>query len=360
MDKPTIGIRIANGTFFPILRENDTKRKKIILSPVRENQKDVKIDIFRGEGEGMLDPVYVASLILNNISQESDQPVEIQLLVHVSDEGILDAEAFEPLSDVKQFLSISLDSIEENAGFYDMSDSDSERAADISASMDQEDFFSDEGDNSGDSAFDDFDSSDEGDNSGDSAFDDFDSSDENFDIMDQSDETLDRESEEDEDENSAWLYEAEKKCNTKNRLLKLTVMILGIIFIILLGLLLYTLFMKPALAKNRMDTPAAVASAAEPAVKPEIPVQAAPSEPVIKEEPAVSAPVPAPPAPVAAEPVKKAPESVRYRIKWGDTLWDISKTYYRTPWLYKKIARDNKIKNPDLIFAETYINIKSE
>lgn len=51
------------------------------------------------------------------------------------------------------------------------------------------------------------------------------------------------------------------------------------------------------------------------------------------------------------------PQTVRYLIKWGDTLWDLSDTYYRNPWLYPIIARENKIKNPDLIIAGTYINI---
>ncbi|MGI5174453.1 LysM peptidoglycan-binding domain-containing protein [Treponema sp. OMZ 840] len=51
------------------------------------------------------------------------------------------------------------------------------------------------------------------------------------------------------------------------------------------------------------------------------------------------------------------PQAVRYLIKWGDTLWDLSDTYYRNPWLYPIIARENKIKNPDLIIAGTYIII---
>jgi hypothetical protein len=36
-----------------------------------------------------------------------------------------------------------------------------------------------------------------------------------------------------------------------------------------------------------------------------------------------------------------------YRVRWGDTLWDISKTFYRTPWLYHHIARHNRIRDPD-------------
>ena len=117
MDKPVLGIRIANGTYFPILGEDEGKKKKIILSPVKEDQKDVKIDIFRGEGDGMFNPSYVASLILNNISHDGGRSVEIELIIGINQDRILDAEAYEPASDNRQFLSISLDSIDEDAEF---------------------------------------------------------------------------------------------------------------------------------------------------------------------------------------------------------------------------------------------------
>ncbi len=51
------------------------------------------------------------------------------------------------------------------------------------------------------------------------------------------------------------------------------------------------------------------------------------------------------------------PDAVRYKIRWGDTLWDLSETYYRNPWLYKKIADHNKLTNPDLIISGTRIEI---
>ena len=43
---------------------------------------------------------------------------------------------------------------------------------------------------------------------------------------------------------------------------------------------------------------------------------------------------------------------VTYRIKRGDTLWDISATYYRNPWLYHKLARANSIGNRDRFLRE--------
>ena len=84
------------------------------------------------------------------------------------------------------------------------------------------------------------------------------------------------------------------------------------------------------------------------------------------EKPYPKAPPPAqsvqrkrPPAPVASY---KVPDSiprggVSYKIRWGDTLWDISEAFYRTPWLYPRIARFNNIRNPDLIIAGSTIKV---
>ncbi len=62
-------------------------------------------------------------------------------------------------------------------------------------------------------------------------------------------------------------------------------------------------------------------------------------------------------------PVKPAPapeaigENINYLLTWGDTLWDLSDTYYRNPWLYGTIADANNLDNPDRIIAGTYIII---
>jgi nucleoid-associated protein YgaU len=48
---------------------------------------------------------------------------------------------------------------------------------------------------------------------------------------------------------------------------------------------------------------------------------------------------------------------VWYKIRWGDTLWEISSSFYDNPWLYDQIADENEIPNPDKIFAEDSIFI---
>ena len=54
------------------------------------------------------------------------------------------------------------------------------------------------------------------------------------------------------------------------------------------------------------------------------------------------------------------PKDIDYKIKWGDTLWDIADTYYKNPWRYKYIAKFNHIKDPDYIISGTYITIPAE
>ncbi len=64
--------------------------------------------------------------------------------------------------------------------------------------------------------------------------------------------------------------------------------------------------------------------------------------------------------PVRPAAAPKSTGDVPYRIKWGDTLWDIADAYYKNPWRYPRIARYNNIKNPDHIISGTTILIPVE
>ncbi len=65
---------------------------------------------------------------------------------------------------------------------------------------------------------------------------------------------------------------------------------------------------------------------------------------------------------VIPEPKAEVPKAkdIRYKIVWGDTLWDISTAYYKTPWKYKWLADYNKIPNPDHIVSGSWILIPAE
>jgi LysM repeat protein len=104
----------------------------------------------------------------------------------------------------------------------------------------------------------------------------------------------------------------------------------------------------------------------EPPAPPVVAEEPKPAEPAIIQAPA--APPPArpqavqrkrPPAPVSSYKVPAVipKNGAPYKIRWGDTLWDISEAFYRNPWLYPRIARYNNIRNPDLIISGRTIRV---
>lgn len=110
---------------------------------------------------------------------------------------------------------------------------------------------------------------------------------------------------------------------------------------------------KPAvILDNKTETVEEPVAPPEP-VKIEETVQAKEDEIVVATTPEVIVPE------TPAKPAEK-PADIRYKIKWGDTLWDISNAYYKNPWRYKMLAKYNNIKNPNLIISGTYINIPAE
>ena len=122
-----------------------------------------------------------------------------------------------------------------------------------------------------------------------------------------------------------------------------------------LGIILWFLPSHIDIDISRRPIDSAITESEEPDISipavTQLPVQPQPKEDtiVISETPAV-----VPMEPPVAEP---KPDPVRYKIKWGDTLWDLADSYYNNPWLYKKIAAENSISNPDYIISGTSIII---
>ena len=138
--------------------------------------------------------------------------------------------------------------------------------------------------------------------------------------------------------------------------------ICAIICIIATLLILFIIPSKYNLLKKKAakDSGTTVVVAEEkPAAETEKPAEPEPAVPQAKEDEIViiekaEEVVPAQP------PVAEKPKNISYKIKWGDTLWDIADTYYKNPWRYKYIARYNGIKNPDHIISGTVIIIPAQ
>jgi hypothetical protein len=100
------------------------------------------------------------------------------------------------------------------------------------------------------------------------------------------------------------------------------------------------------------ETAPVVQQAAEPA-----PVIQAPAEPPPVRTQTASRVRPSAPVASYNVPAVIPREGVEYRIRWGDTLWDISEAFYRNPWLYRRIAQHNGISNPNHIISGRTLRI---
>ena len=78
---------------------------------------------------------------------------------------------------------------------------------------------------------------------------------------------------------------------------------------------------------------------------------AAKEAPSSQEDKIVIAPDASKVVPVSKSELTDRKEDIRHSVKWGDTLWDLSETYYKNPWKYPVISDYNKIPNPDYIQA---------
>lgn len=319
MATASIGIKLADSKFFPILDEGVSASKILELTTVRDDQSSVQINLFRSETGTIDDASYVGTLIIEDIAPRKVGDPTIELTLTLDDLNELSAEAVDLESGTRQVLTVSLETLESESR-YSLPDFD---LTPIDTSVHLGD----------------------------------DPEHENLVIQGaipgNAPEGLYEMHEDDERKGGifmpAWLC--------------ILILVIGVAALVL-ALLVSARTMLAA--KSAPAQAPAVEAPAVPAVEPvaePTPEPAATTEPATPppaETPATETPtatvVEEPAAPVQPEPAPEAKET-KLKLKWGDTLWDISEAYYKNPWLYPKIAKFNKIKNPNLIIAGTYINI---
>ncbi|MFW5743352.1 MAG: Hsp70 family protein [Spirochaetota bacterium] len=120
VENSVIAVQIANGTFVPVLNTSSAKRRRLVLTTVRDNQTNVKIDLFRGSDESMSDPEYVGSLVIDNLEPAEKGSADISVLLGVDENGSLNATATDTKSGEYQSLSVGLEELEQDG--YDVPD----------------------------------------------------------------------------------------------------------------------------------------------------------------------------------------------------------------------------------------------
>ncbi len=112
-----IGIKTADGKYYPVLVKDESKKKRLILTTVRDNQDSVHIDLYQGEGREMVSADYIGSLVVDNIRKADKGSPEIELSLGTDKRGNLIATAKDTASGEYQSLSVSLESIGEGLDY---------------------------------------------------------------------------------------------------------------------------------------------------------------------------------------------------------------------------------------------------
>jgi outer membrane biosynthesis protein TonB len=314
-----IGIKIANGEFYPIMEENSSIKKRIILTTVHDNQPSVQIDLYRSPANAMPDAQYIGSLVVENIKPKPKGEPSIEMVISSDSNGEIVAEAVDldtSAGGEHCVLTVSLKSLDESARGVEFSDFALESNEEPPSSL-----------------------------------------------YHHAKEVRQKSS-------GGWIIAV-----------LIILILLGLLagWLFFFG----GMDVVRPIANNIQRTVTEKFAQKPPVKKPEPVKQPEPvkepepvkqTEPVqqkVEPAPVIQAPVTAPeqrpqqtgkkrnPPPVASYkvPTTIPREGVNYTIRWGDTLWDIAEAFYRNPWLYPRIAQHNNIRNPNLIISGRTIRI---
>ncbi|MDR3324428.1 MAG: LysM peptidoglycan-binding domain-containing protein [Spirochaetaceae bacterium] len=314
----SIGIKMANGEFFPILPEHEKAKKRLVLTTAHDRQQSAQIDLYLSAAASMADAQYIGTVLVEELKSRKQGEPSVELIVSSDGNGIVSAEARDlenPVESEKSHLAVSLGALKERSADIGVPEFDLE----VFDAMVAENIFADSSKSTG--------------------------------------------------------FKLKKS---------LPALIVGFLLIVLAagGLWFFVFDGKASFVgpQSTAATRTAVETVPAPAAPPERD-SPPPSVPPIVETPLsnkTSAPVPAaapqPPKaqPPAVPPKRKKPVApvlsytvpatiprggVLYKVRWGDTLWDIALAFYDNPRLYRYLARYNGISNPNKILPGRTIRV---
>lgn len=299
MSMAKIGLKLANGEFYPVLEDGAPARKRLVVTTVQDGQRSVQIDLYRGGGKTVHDAVYIGSIVIEEIPVSPHGEPDIRLEFSLDAEGNLAATAEETATGERRSLNVSLEALDEEKK-YEVPDFEFEEDTD-SLPLEATALH----------------------------------------------------------DTAAW-EEPEAEATPKGRGLRIALVAAGILLLALVAAFLVWYFAVRDRGGMGIGAAAAATAPAPKAVTTTTSLAPATTGTLAAAvtttlAPKVAAAVPAPKA--AATPIPKTAVTTSYRLRWGDTLWDLAYSYYSNPWLYPKIAKANGIRNPDRIIAGTRIQI---
>ncbi|MCR4713593.1 MAG: LysM peptidoglycan-binding domain-containing protein [Treponemataceae bacterium] len=103
-----IGIKIADGSFYPILEEGVPGEKKLVVTTARDKQTTVQINLYRSESGNMDDADYVDTLLIDNLKPHQKEEPSFNLIVKIDENNMLSAEIDDPETGEKSDTKVSL------------------------------------------------------------------------------------------------------------------------------------------------------------------------------------------------------------------------------------------------------------
>ena len=104
----TIGIKLADGTFYPILEEGEAKSRALDVTTVKDNQTKVQIDLYRSESGSMEDAEYVDTLEVTNLKPHPNGEPDLHLSVSIDENRELKAEVIDAETGKKSEVQVQL------------------------------------------------------------------------------------------------------------------------------------------------------------------------------------------------------------------------------------------------------------
>jgi len=91
----SIGIKLYDGSFVPVLTEEEVKCKKLLLTTVKDNQKKAVIELYEGTSDECINNEYLGKLVIaiDRHTVKGDPGIEVNL--RLNDEGMLYAKAWD-------------------------------------------------------------------------------------------------------------------------------------------------------------------------------------------------------------------------------------------------------------------------
>jgi hypothetical protein len=102
----TIGIKLADDTFYPIVSTDSPGTKELGLTTVQENQSEVRVDLYRGDDLAPGTVEYLDTLRLDQLQPHPAGDLDIDLTLTLDEDDLFVVDLFDPESGERSVKSI--------------------------------------------------------------------------------------------------------------------------------------------------------------------------------------------------------------------------------------------------------------